>query len=161
MRLEIERYFRHERNLIIAIWLPFFERKSSRVKESEFPKLANQLCAIEQLGKSANNQVLDYITTLSKENVQIVRSDSGPTSYSDMTSYNDSWRTEKHSYPNARGALKHFLDFDIQISRSYVGHEIEISAEELELQWAPVNLSPARQILSKAKATLEQDLASP
>jgi len=73
----------------------------------------------------------------------------------------DSWEVEHHIYPNARGELKRFLDYGISITASYLEHEYQLTAEEIQYQRQIEQRSPARQILSKAIATLEQDLQIP
>lgn len=72
---------------------------------------------------------------------------------------------EQHLYPNARGKLKHGLNYTITLTgSSYVPYVPSILLKHdkglplRDSEW--VNRSPTHQMLNKAIATLKQDLAS-
>ena len=84
---------------------------------------------------------------------------------------------EKHWYPNAKGALRSFLNFNIQLtgtkslSEMYSAETVEEENWDPELTYAIRNSyeaiqgqrdraqnNPARQILNKAIVTLKQEL---
>lgn len=124
-----------------------------------FLELANQMYAIEQLGKSHDNKALDYLRFLSEERVKIVRKSVGYYISPDTISHE--WTQQEHLYPNARGELRCKLNFNIRITTTDDwGDEYSVPPEKMQSELERVKQLPSHQILNIAIATLEQDLAS-
>ena len=134
---------------------PHFSRFERRPSNKWFSELGNQLHAIEELGVSANKQALDYLRYLSKEDIQVVTT--LDTIIYDNNNVDYELTKEEHSFPNARGVLKRFLDFKIRMTSPWR----EVSPEEIRDQLEMLRRSPSHQVLNKAIATLEQRFINP
>lgn len=123
----------------------------SQVGDRRFVELAKQLYAIEQLGQTQSREALDYLRLIDLETVETVRE--APL-YLPESIYVplESWLKEKHIYPNAKGALRRCLNFDILFMTS----EGVDNKDDTRLTKERNQRNPIYMIIEKAIDTLEQ-----
>lgn len=125
----------------------------SQVGERRFAELAKQLYTIEQLGQTQSREALDYLQFINLETVGTVPAYQSYPPPESTSIWTDSWLKEKHLYPNARGALKRCLNFDI-LSMTSSG----VDYRDTQLEGERRRRYPLYTIIGNAINTLQQTL---
>ena|SRR3989338_8851857 len=131
-------------------WKTLWQKRSILATRDEI------LTAIEELGQSREEEILQFLEKIYEPSVSIQRRSASTLQGVDV--YNDEWDVEYYDYPFAPDILRHRLQYEIELTCGYCCAEYPRSEVDIEKDRAAglPSYERAHQVLEKAIANLRR-----